>query len=168
MRKSQSKQPSSRRPMLIFAIGGTAALGAAVYVGLSLAMATQAKAIEVVLYKNPECQCCEGYAQYLRDNGFAVTTEATQDLPIMQRMAGVTEGFEGCHLSMIEGYSVAGHVPIGIVNRLLAERPAIKGINLPGMPIGSPGTNGMKEGPFVVYEIGDVGADGTPKIYATE
>jgi len=27
---------------------------------------------KAILYKNPQCTCCEGYAAYLRKNGFAV------------------------------------------------------------------------------------------------
>jgi len=55
-------------------------------------------------------------------------------------------------------------VPIAAVKRLLAERPAIRGISLPGMPAGSPGMDGENTGPFTVYEIGD----GTPKVFARE
>jgi hypothetical protein len=32
---------------------------------------------DVMLYKNPECGCCEGYADYLRENGFNVTVKPT-------------------------------------------------------------------------------------------
>ena len=34
------------------------------------------------LYKNPQCSCCEGYADYLRENGFEVTVKPTHDLPL--------------------------------------------------------------------------------------
>jgi Protein of unknown function, DUF len=57
-----------------------------------------------------------------------------------------------------------GHVPIGPVLRMLTERPAIRGISLPGMPAGSPGMFGEKTEPFTIYEIGD----GEPKVYAVE
>ena len=168
MKKPQPKQPSSRRAVLIWSVGSFVALVAAVNLGLYLTDAAPARAVEVTLYKNPECQCCESYAEYLRDNGFKVTVEATHDLPLMQRMAGVPDGFEGCHLSMIDGYAVAGHVPIATIEKLLDERPPIKGITLSGMPQGSPGMNGAKKETFVVYEIGGSDAGGEPKIYATE
>ena len=48
--------------------------------------------------------------------------------------------------------------------QLLAERPAIKGISLPGMPDGSPGMGGRKKEPFQIYEI----TDGSTRIYAVE
>ena len=61
---------------------------------------------------------------------------------------------------MIDGYVVEGHVPIGAVLRMLDERPAIKGISLPGMPAGSPGMFGDKTAPFTIYEIGGWRAQG--------
>jgi hypothetical protein len=116
------------------------------------------------LYKNPQCSCCEGYADYLRENGFEVTVKPTHDLPLMQRQYGVPEPLVGCHTTLVEGYVVEGHVPIGAVLRMLTERPAIKGISLPGMPAGSPGMFGEKTAPFTIYEIGD----GPAKVYAVE
>jgi hypothetical protein len=71
---------------------------------------------------------------------------------------------EGCHTTLVDGYVVEGHVPIGPVLRMLAERPAIRGISLPGMPTGPPGMFGEKTEPFAIYEIGD----GEPKVYAVE
>ena len=64
----------------------------------------------------------------------------------------------------VEDYVVSGHVPITTLKRLLAERPEIKGITLPGMPQGSPGMSGAKSGPFITYEVGP----GRPKVYSRE
>ncbi|MEQ8396165.1 DUF411 domain-containing protein [Thalassobaculum sp.] len=116
------------------------------------------------LYKNPQCGCCEAYADYLRENGYEVTVVPTHDLQLIKQEQGVPEHFEGCHTTLIDNYVVEGHVPVKTLNRLLTERPAIKGISLPGMPMGSPGMNGQKAGPFQIYEI----AEGAPKIYAVE
>lgn len=133
--------------------------------GAAFVTAAQNAAAEAVtLYKNPQCGCCEGYADYLRQNGFTVTVEATHDLVAMSREAGIPEDFEGCHLSFIDGYVVSGHVPVGTVNRLLSERPAIKGITLPGMPMGSPGMSGAKTESFTIYSIGEE----PPQLYAVE
>ena len=74
------------------------------------------------------------------------------------------EPLEGCHTTLVGGYVVEGHVPIGAVLRMLDERPAIRGISLPGMPAGSPGMFGEKAQPFTIYEIDD----GEPKVYAVE
>ncbi|MDK1489832.1 DUF411 domain-containing protein [Sinorhizobium sp. 7-81] len=121
---------------------------------------------DVTLYKTPECGCCEGYADYLRENGFDVTVKPTHDLAAMSREAGIPDEFHGCHLSMIDGYAVSGHVPIGTVNKLLTERPDIRGVTLPGMPMGSPGMSGTKEAPFKMLEIKKSGGIGG--VYASE
>lgn len=121
---------------------------------------------DVMLYKNPECGCCEGYADYLRENGFIVTVKPTHDLAAMSSGAGIPDDLQGCHLTMVDGYVVSGHVPIGTVNKLLTERPDIKGVTLPGMPLGSPGMSGTKEGPFEVLEIRKSGGIGG--VYAEE
>ena len=67
---------------------------------------------------------------------------------------------------MIDGYVVSGHVPIGTVKKLLSERPDIKGVTLPGMPLGSPGMGGEKEGPFEILQVQKPGGIGG--VYATE
>ena len=119
---------------------------------------------QATLYKNPQCGCCEGYADYLRDNGFEVTVKPTHDLPLLHRQYGVPEPLVGCHTTLVDGYVVEGHVPVGALLRMLTERPAIKGISLPGMPAGSPGMFGEKAGPFTIYVIGD----GPTKVYGVE
>ena len=110
---------------------------------------------QATLYKNPQCGCCEAYADYLRESGFAVTVEATHDLPLIKRRFGVPGALEGCHTTLVGGYVVEGHVPVTTLLRLLAEQPDIKGISLPGMPMGSPGMSGEQSEPFTIYEIGD-------------
>jgi hypothetical protein len=84
----------------------------------------------------------------------------------ISRDAGIPDEAQGCHLSMIDGYAVSGHVPIGTVKKLLTERPDIKGVTLPGMPMGSPGMSGTKEGPFEMLKIRQSG--GVGGVYARE
>ena len=118
------------------------------------------------LYKNPECTCCEGYAAYLRRNGFDVNVVATHDLPLIKKQHSVPEPFEGCHTTLIGGYVVEGHVPVKTLKKLLYERLNIQGISLPGMPQGSPGMTGVKSGPFTIYELGS--DPNKPRVYAVE
>ena len=40
----------------------------------------------------------------------------TDKLDAMRRMAGVPERFAGCHMAMVDGYVVEGHVPPAIVS----------------------------------------------------
>ena len=92
-----------------------------------------------------------------------MTVKPTHELAAMSRAAGVPDGFQGCHLTIIDGYVVSGHVPVGTVERLLTERPDIKGVTLSDMPMGSP-MSGVKTGPFTIYEVGR----GRPRVYAVE
>ena len=115
-----------------------ATLPAAALTALMLS-AGAAPAQEATLYKTPQCGCCENYADHLRENGFEVTVKPTHDLPSINREAGLPEEFAGCHTMFIDGYAISGHVPVDTVRKVLDESPAIKGITLPGMPMGSPG-----------------------------
>lgn len=44
-------------------------------------------------------------------------------------------------------------MPQEAITKLLTEKPEIKGIGMPGMPSGSPGMPGNKQGDFVVYAV---------------
>ena len=118
----------------------------------------------VTLYKNPECGCCDGYADYLRHNGFTVTAKATNDLSEISRKAGIPPELQGCHTAFVGDYVVDGRVPVEAIKKLLTEHPAIKGITLPGMPEGSPGMVGTKSEPFTIYAVGP---DGKSRVFMT-
>jgi hypothetical protein len=133
---------------------------------LALPLSAVAEPIHATLFKNPQCSCCEGYAAYLRQNGFEVDVKPTNDLAEISQKAGVPEQFQGCHTMFVEGYVVDGHVPINVIRKLLSEHPAIAGITLPGMPAGSPGMTGTKTSTFTIYAVTKDGA--RPKVYATE
>jgi len=105
------------------------------------------------LYKDPDCDCCEGYADYLRQNGYQIKIVPTRDLAQMRAAQHVPEDLAGCHMTLIDGYVVEGHVAVSMVNRMLDEKPAIRGISLIGMPPGTPGMPGDKIGPYTVWEI---------------
>jgi len=135
---------------------------------LALQPALADEMTKATVYKDPSCGCCHNYVSYLRENGFEVEVVDTTDLPSIKQQSGVPAELEGCHSTLVGGYVVEGHVPAGIVKRLLQEKPAIRGISLPGMPMGSPGMDGVKEEPFVIYEIPNAQDSGGPKVYATE
>lgn len=133
---------------------------------LAITSGHAAESRKATLYKTPECSCCEGYAAYLRENGFEVDVKATSDLSEVSRKAGVPAKLQGCHTVFVDGYVVDGHVPVNIIRKMLSERPAIAGITLPGMPQGSPGMTGRKTGAFTVYAV--FKDKTTPKVYAVE
>lgn len=143
----------------ILRLGATLAL-------LALPLPAIADPLQATLYKNPQCGCCETYADYLRTSGIRVDVKPTNDLTEISRNAGVPTEFQGCHTTFIDGYVVDGHVPASLIGKLLSERPDIAGITLPGMPMGSPGMDGSKIQPFTVYAVTKDGA--APTVYATE
>lgn len=151
-----------RRSMLITVLVATAG---AIRVALIGADHPQ-EGLQATLYKSSQCGCCEGYARYLRSNGFDVTVKATNDLAAVSSKAGVPSELEGCHTMFIDDYVVAGHVPVEIIRKLLSERPSLVGVTLPGMPEGSPGMSGTKTAPFVVYGLPKDGS--APTVYASE
>ena len=65
----------------------------------------------------------------------------------MKIQSGVPGDLQTCHTAKIGGYIVEGHVPAEDIQRLLKEKPAIMGIAVAGMPMGSPGMEqgGMKQ-----------------------
>ncbi|MBX9865120.1 MAG: DUF411 domain-containing protein [Hyphomicrobium sp.] len=122
--------------------------------------------IPATLFKNAGCKCCDHYADYLKANGFSVTVIELPNMSAIKRKYSVREDLEGCHSTIIGDYVVEGHVPVGSIKRLLSEKPAIKGISLPGMPEGSPGMSGEKAAPFEILSI--TGDDKPAPVYATE
>src|SRR3546814_1530970 len=58
--------------------------------------------------------------------------------------------FYGCHTLAVDGYTDEGLVPIETITKLLTEKPKIRGISLPGMPVGAPGMPGRKNAPLIV------------------
>lgn len=105
------------------------------------------------VFKAPGCGCCSLYVQYLEQKGFAVTTKDTDDILKVKKDYGVPMDMQSCHTVAIGNYFVEGHVPIEAVEKMLTEQPDIAGITMPGMPSGSPGMPGSKQGDFVIYAV---------------
>jgi len=70
-------------------------------------------------------------------------------LNVVAIQSGVPADLQSCHTAKVGGYIVEGHVPAEDIQRMLKEKPAIVGIAVAGMPLGSPGMEqgGMKQ-PF--------------------
>lgn len=135
-------------------------------VALAVPMPAFAATIDALMYKNPQCSCCESYAAYLEQNGFKVEVKPVNNLSQIASEAGVPSDLEGCHTIMVDGYVVDGLVPVDIVKKMLTERPKIAGIALPGMPAGAPGMGGEKSETWTVYAFTKDGK--APTVYATE
>lgn len=132
-------------------------LGGALIAG-AIASQVASASDEVVVYKTAQCGCCTKWVDHLRANGFLVTVEEMRDLDPIKTRLGVPGDLDSCHTATVGGYVVEGHVPAADVRRLLSEKPAAKGIAVPGMPVGSPGMErGDAREPYQVVQFGDDG-----------
>lgn len=66
----------------------------------------------------------------------------------------------------MDGYIIEGHVPASDIRRLLAERPAITGLAVPGMPVGSPGME-IEGMPTQPYDVIAFTTDSADQVYAS-
>jgi len=105
----------------------------------------------ILVYKSPSCGCCNGWIEHMEGAGFTVDARDVEDIVSVKRDAGVPDQMHSCHTGLIDGYVVEGHVPAEQVKRLLAERPDVAGIAVPGMPMGSPGMPGDNSQGYQVY-----------------
>ncbi len=111
----------------------------------------------VVVHKTESCGCCGLWVEHMRQAGFPVEVRNLEDVNPVKERLGVPLGKGSCHTAEVGGYFVEGHVPADDVKRLLAEKPAAKGLVLPGMPAGSPGmeTPDGRVQPYVVELVGE-------------
>lgn len=146
----------------------TLALAACGRDGPTVAVSTAAAAeepAELVIYEGPRCGCCGQWGQHMKAAGFEVEVQKTEHLAHIKPAMGVPPELASCHTAKIGGYFVEGHVPAREVQRLLAERPAARGLAVTGMPAGSPGME-TPDGRVDAYEVLLVAADGSTSVYA--
>lgn len=109
--------------------------------------------------KDPTCGCCSGWTEHVRAAGFQVEVVETSTINRVKVRLGVPSDLYACHTAEIGGYVIEGHVPAAAIKRVLAERPKVKGLAVPGMPSGSPGMefDGTPAEPFDVIAFGPNG-----------
>jgi len=131
-----------------------------------LLMATFGYAIEgkeMTIYKSPYCGCCTMWTDIMKEKGFKVNIKMVDNVMFKNEELGITPHTASCHTAIVDGYVVVGHVDYSAVKKMLTEKPDIKGITVPGMPIGSPG---MEQGNIKqAYNILYINKDGSTGIY---
>ncbi|RIA47233.1 DUF411 domain-containing protein [Dichotomicrobium thermohalophilum] len=125
---------------------------------------TRAQSLPIVeMTKHPQCGCCTEWADHLRAAGFEVKVTETRKMWGVKRLAGIPKDLDSCHTATVGGYVIEGHVPADDIKRLLAEHPDVKGLAVPGMPIGSPGMEfGNRTEP---YDVLSFDADGQTDVF---
>ena len=103
-------------------------------------MAAQRPSVEV--WKDPTCGCCKDWIAHLEKSGFDVDIHETGNDAARSRL-GIPARLGSCHTAKVNGYAIEGHVPAKEIKRILRERPNAIGLAVPGMPVGSPGMDGV-------------------------
>ncbi len=95
----------------------------------------------------------------MEKHGYRVRVEEITDVTSIKNRYQIPVALQSCHTSLVGGYVVEGHVPIEALEQLLAERPSVKGIAVPGMPIGAPGMEqpGTAPQPYDVMSFDEAG-----------
>lgn len=119
----------------------------------------------VEVWKSPTCGCCKDWIVHIEANGFRTQVHDVGNNAARARLK-VPASLGSCHTAWVDGYAIEGHVPAADIQRLLKERPAAVGLAVPGMPVGSPGMDGIEYGgrrdPFDVLLIAH---DGSSRVF---
>jgi hypothetical protein len=120
------------------------------------------------VYKTPTCGCCSLWVDHMRAAGYDVIAKDVThaELDSIKAKHGLPPEMASCHTGLIDGYVIEGHIPAREVTRFLKERPAVAGLAVPGMPIGSPGMEvpGTRPRPYTVMTFD---RSGEMKVFAT-
>ena len=124
-----------------------------------------ADAIPIDVWPGLGCGCCHDWIDYLKANGFDVTTHDGGNVEIRKSL-GMPVDYGSCHTARAAGYAIEGHVPAREIRRLLAEKPDALGVSVPAMPRGSPGMDGPAYGNARdPYDVLLVRRDGSTAVY---
>lgn len=117
----------------------------------------------ITVYRTATCGCCGLWVDHLKGAGFNPTVHMVNSMSEAPPHKRVPAALHSCHTATLEGYIVEGHVPADVIRQLLAERPKVLGIAVPGMPLGSPGMESPKPQP---YEVLTFDENGRTTVYA--
>ena len=119
----------------------------------------------MLVYRDPDCGCCEEWAEIARTAGYRVEVVNRSDMAAVKARYGVPADLASCHTAIIGGYAIEGHVPMPHIAKLLDERQhGIVGLAVPGMPRGSPGME-MPDGTADPFEVMAFDAAGNNMIF---
>ena len=136
----------------------------------------------ITVFKKPSCGCCGKWVDHLKDNGFKVDVKQARSMAAIKKSIGLQPKLHSCHTAFLNRdgsakqpsgdhhkstpYIIEGHVPAKEIKRLLAEKPDIKGLTVPGMPAGSPGME-MEDGTKDKYDVLSFDEAGKTEIYSS-
>jgi hypothetical protein len=151
----------SRRRFVFQAAG----FGLALAGGKSLWAHSAGDPATLTIYKSPTCGCCAKWVDHVKAAGFQTVVHDDDDMSTVKDNLGVPRSLRSCHTTQVEKYLVEGHVPAEDIRRLLAERPKVAGLAVPGMPSSSPGM-AVPGDPHEPFEVLSFQLDGTSELFA--
>jgi hypothetical protein len=101
----------------------------------------------------------------MKQAGFDLTFNDVPNVGEIKAQHHVPADAQTCHTALVGGYVVEGHVPADVVKQLLKEKPAVAGLAVPGMPIGSPGMESA-DGNKQAYNVLSFDKAGKTQVYA--
>jgi hypothetical protein len=127
--------------------------------GSILPVQRSAQAAEIIVYKSPACGCCKKWVSHLEQHGYTLEAhnQSRDKLGSIKAEMGAPRGLQSCHTAKIGGYVIEGHAPADEIARLLKEKPQIKGLAVPGMPMGAPGMEGPRRDSYDVLALQENG-----------
>lgn len=120
----------------------------------------------IQVFKSPTCGCCNDWIRHLEEQGFTVESRDIPNMLAVKAELGMPAELGSCHTARVAGYLIEGHVPAQDIRRLLDERPDVKGLAVPGMPVGSPGME-VEGRAADAYEVLAFDARGETSVYAS-
>ena len=93
------------------------ALVGAILAGSDAGLLFAAEPNHIAVTKGPGCECCDGWARHLRENGFTVSVAESIELNAFKARLGVPADLRTCHTGQIANYLLEGHVPAPAVRR---------------------------------------------------
>jgi hypothetical protein len=156
--------PSDETAQSGSAAGAANGVGSVATVANASTPTTVSASDTIQVWKDPNCGCCKNWVEHMRKHGYTVVVHDTPDLTPVKQTHGVGADLVACHTAVIAGYTIEGHVPADLVDKLLEEKPDIAGLAVPGMPMGSPG---MEGGTPEHYDVIAFTSDGGRSVYAS-
>src|SRR3546814_14804222 len=79
----------------------------------------QAAGTAITVYQDPNCGCCTGWVEHMRDAGFDVTAIKTADMASVKQKLGVPPQLGSCNTGEVNatGQILEGHVPANAINK---------------------------------------------------
>lgn len=151
--RSQRDAQHSSQLLLMAAALLSVALGSLLY-----AVAPREKPV-VTIYMRSDCESCVRWREHLAARGFRTRIGNEADWPAVRARFGIPPELSSSHTAIVNGLFIEGPVPAGDIHRALKlQKPfRLRGLVLPGVPSGSPGSESPLSLPYAVLVVRDGG-----------